>query len=153
MSGSREIKNRKAFFEYEILEKVEAGIVLTGSEVKSIRDGKINLSDSYARIDGDEVFLVNCNISEYRNAVAFGHNPVRKRKLLLHRSEIRKLARRIDEKGLTVVPIRVFFNDRGIAKLELGIGRGKQSHDKRQAKKARDSDRELRREVSRYREQ
>lgn len=150
MAASKGLKNRKAFFEYEIVEKVEAGIVLHGSEVKSARDGKINLVDSYARFDGGELFLVNCNISEYRNAATFGHNPVRKRKLLLHRAELRKLERRIEEKGMTAVPIRFFFNERGFAKVELGIGRGKQSHDKRQALKERDSDREVRREMSKY---
>lgn len=148
MAPQREFKNKKAFFEYHILEKVEAGIALIGSEVKSIRDGNLNLSDSYARIDEGEVFLVNCHISEYRNAPTFGHEPRRKRKLLLHRREIRKLRKRVEEKGLTLVPLRVFFNQRGYAKVELGICRGKQVHDKRQAIKAREVDRDVRREMS-----
>ena len=101
-------------------------------------------------MDGGEVYLVNCHISEYKNASMFGHDPLRKRKLLLHRAEVRKLERRIDEKGFTVVPIRVFFNKRGFAKIELGIGRGKHHGDKRQVVKARDTEREMRREISRY---
>jgi SsrA-binding protein len=150
MSHSKEFKNRRAFFEYDVLEKVEAGIALKGSEVKAIRGGFLNLSDSYARLDGEEVFLVNCHISEYKNAAAFNHEPLRKRKLLLHRAEIRKLEKRVDEKGLTLVPIRIFFNARGIVKVELGICRGKQAHDKRQALKNRDAAREIRREISKY---
>jgi SsrA-binding protein len=146
----REFKNRRAFHEYHVLEKVEAGIALVGSEVKSIREGNMNLSDSYARVEEGQVFLVNVHISEYKNAGAFGHEPLRRRKLLLHRAEIRKLERRVEEKGLTLVPLRVFFNARGIAKVELGICRGKQLHDKRAALKARDTEREIRREISKY---
>lgn len=150
-TGQRgEQKNRKAFHEYEVLEKVEAGIVLMGSEIKSIREGKLNLSDSYARVEDGEVYLLNCHIGEYRNAGTFGHEPLRKRKLLLHRAEIRKLEVRIQEKGLTVIPLRVFFSPRGFAKIELGIGRGKQTHDKRHAVKERETEREIRRELSRY---
>jgi len=143
----KEFKNRRASYEYHILEKAEAGIVLTGSEVKSIREGKLNLSDSYARVDGGEVFLVNCHISEYKNA-SFGHEPLRKRKLLLHRREIRKLEKATAEKGLTLVPLRLFFNDRGYAKVEIGVARGKQRHDKRQSMKERESEREIRGEMS-----
>jgi SsrA-binding protein len=146
----KEFKNRRAFHEYHVLEKVEAGIALVGSEVKSIREGNLNLSDSHARVEDGEVFLVNVHISEYKNAGAFGHDLKRKRKLLLHRAEIRKLERRVEEKGLTLVPLRVFFNARGIAKVELGVCRGKQLHDKRAALKARDTEREIRREISKY---
>jgi len=146
----KEFKNRRAFHEYHVLEKVEAGIALVGSEVKSIREGNLNLSDSYARVEEGQVFLVNVHISEYKNAGAFGHDPRRRRKLLLHRAEIRKLERRVEEKGLTLVPLRVFFNARGLAKVELGICRGKQLHDKRAALKARDTEREIRREISKY---
>ena len=119
----REFKNRRAFHEYHVLEKVDAGIVLVGSEVKSIREGDINLSDSYARVGDGEVFLVNFHISEYKNAGAFGHEPLRKRKLLLHRAEIRKLEKKVEMKGLTLVPLRLFFNARGIVKVELGVCR------------------------------
>ena len=149
MAAQKDYRNRRAFYEYHIEEKVEAGIVLLGSEIKAIRDGKLNLSDSYARVDGKEVFLVNCHISEYKNA-SFGHEPLRKRKLLLHRKEIRKLQKRVAEKGLTLVPLRVFFNARGYAKVELGIGRGKQHRDKRQGLKDRDQKREIDRQMSRY---
>jgi SsrA-binding protein len=149
MPAQKDYRNRRAFYEYHIEEKVEAGMVLMGSEIKAIRDGKLNLSDSYARVDGKEVFLVNCHISEYKNA-SFGHEPLRKRKLLLHRKEIRKLEKRVGEKGLTLVPLRVFFNARGYAKVEIGIGRGKQQRDKRQAMKTRDTEREIRRQMSKY---
>ena len=150
IQGHREFKNRKAFHEFEVLEKVEAGIVLRGSEVKSMREGGLNLSDSYAKVEDGEIHLLNCHITEYKNAKAFAHEPKRKRKLLLHKAEIRKIEKRIEEKGLTVVPIRVFFNDRGFAKVELGICRGKQVHDKRAAVKKRETEREIRREMTRY---
>lgn len=149
MSSGREYKNRKALFQYQVLERVEAGIALVGSEVKSIRDGNLNLSDSYARIDGEEVFLVNCHISEYKNAKTFPHEPLRRRKLLLRRPEIRKLVRKVEEKGCTLIPIRVYFSDRGFVKVELGVCKGKRQHDKRASIKERDLDREVRRETTR----
>ena len=148
--ADKQIKNRRAFYEFHVLEKVECGIVLLGSEIKSIRDGKMTLTDAYARVQGGEVFLIGSHISEYKNASHFNHEPKRKRKLLLHRAEIRKLMRRVDEKGLTLVPLRVFFNKRGFAKIDLGICRGKQSHDKRQALKSRETEREVKREMSKY---
>ena len=150
MAAPKEFKNRKAFFQYHVLETVEAGMALIGSEVKSIRDGKLNLSDSYAQINGGQVFLVNCHISEYKNAPTFGHQPLRKRKLLLHRAEIRKLQKKVDERGCTLIPLKVFFNARGYAKVQLGVCKGKQTHDKRQAVKERELDREIRREISRH---
>lgn len=148
--GAQQFKNRRAFYEYHVLEKVECGIALMGSEIKSIRDGKIIMSDSYARIEDGEVFLVNCHISEYKNSAHFGHEPLRKRKLLLRRAEIRKLERKVELKGYTLVPLRVYFNKRGYAKVELGVCRGKQLHDKRQSLKSRDTEREVQREMSRY---
>lgn len=150
MSGHKEFKNRRAFYEYEVLEKVEAGISLRGSEVKSIREGNLNLSDSYARLDAGQVFLVNCHISEYKNAVAFSHEPLRRRKLLLHRSEIRKLEKRVEEKGFALIPLRVFFSPRGLVKVELGICKGKKLHDKRQAMKSKEADRDIQRQYSEY---
>jgi SsrA-binding protein len=150
MSAQKEFRNRRAFYQFEVLEKIEGGIALIGSEVKSIREGKINLSDSFARIEGDEVYLLHCHIAEYKNAGRFGHEPLRKRKLLFHRREIAKLARRVVGKGLTLVPLRVYFNARGIAKVELGLCRGKQLHDKRRAIKERESRREIERESSKY---
>jgi SsrA-binding protein len=144
----KEIRNRRAFYEYHVLEKVEAGLALIGSEVKSLRDGKVNLAESYARLEDGEVFLVNCHISEYKNAGNFGHEPLRKRKLLLKRQEIRKLARRVEAKGLTLVPLRLYFSPRGYAKVELGICRGKQLHDKRRAAREKEGEREIRREMA-----
>ncbi len=147
---TKQFKNRRAFHEYHVLEKVECGIALMGSEIKSIREGKIIMSDGYARIDGGEVFLVNCHISEYKNSPHFGHDPLRKRKLLLRRAEIVKLERKVEVKGCTLVPLRLYFNKRGYAKLELGVCRGKQLHDKRQSMKSKDTEREIQREMSRY---
>jgi SsrA-binding protein len=149
MSQQREFKNRRVVHQFHVLEAVEAGIVLMGSEVKSIRQGNLNLTDSYARLDDGEVYLVHCHISEYKDAGLFGHEPLRRRKLLLHRSEIQKLERRVKEKGCTLVPLRVFFSARGIVKVSLGVCKGKQTHDKRQDLKAREADREMRRAASR----
>jgi SsrA-binding protein len=138
------IVNRKARHDYEILESYEAGMVLTGSEVKSLRDGRANLKDSYARLEKSELFLLNLHISPYAPASHFGHEPERSRKLLLHREEIDELAGQLNERGLTLVPLRVYFKN-GRAKIELGLGRGKKAYDKRQSIK----DRELRREADR----
>jgi SsrA-binding protein len=147
-SGPPQIRNKRAFHEYHVLEKVDAGIALQGTEVKSIRDGKITLGESYVRVDNDEVYLVNCHIPEYKPGSWTNHDPNRKRKLLLHRKEIVKLRVRIEEKGLTIVPLRLFFNQRGYAKIEIGVCRGKQLHDKRQAMKERDANRDIARQIS-----
>ena len=136
--------NRKARHEYEILETFEAGMVLTGSEVKSLRDGRVNLKDSFARVDKGEVFLMNVHISPYTAANRFGHEPERTRKLLLHRDEIDKLAGKVNERGLTLIPLRIHFK-KGRAKVVLGLGRGKKAYDKRESIKAR----EMRREADR----
>lgn len=141
-------RNRRARHEYDLLEKVEAGIVLTGTEVKSLRNGKANLEDSYAEIDRDEVWLLGCDIPEYLQANRMNHLPKRKRKLLLHRREIGKLATRSNEKGLTLVPLSIYFK-KGIAKVELSVAKGRKTYDKREALKKqeakRDIDRALRR--------
>lgn len=150
-STAREIRNRQAFFQYEVLEKVEAGLVLIGSEVKSIRDGNVSFADSYVRVDDGEAFLLSCHIAEYKNAKAFGHEPLRRRKLLLHRRELRKLEKKVETRGVTLIPLRIYFNARGIAKVEVGICRGKQLHDKRRTARERESEREIRREMSKYR--
>ncbi len=150
MATQKQFKNRRAFYDFHVLEKVECGVVLRGSEIKSIRDGKINLTDSHARIMGGEVILLGCHIAEYKNASHFGHEPTRPRKLMLHRAEIRKLEKRVEGKGFTLIPLRLYFNKRGYAKVELGICQGKQLHDKRQSKKSRDADREVQRELSKY---
>jgi SsrA-binding protein len=150
MPAAREFRNRRAFYEYHVLEKVEAGLALIGSEVKSLREGSVNFADSYARVEDGEVFLVGCHIAEYKNARAFGHEPTRRRKLLLHRCEIRKLGKAAEIKGHTLVPLRIYFNKRGFAKVEIGVCRGKKLHDKRLAAREKETEREIRREMSRY---
>jgi SsrA-binding protein len=141
-------KNRKARFQYHIEETVEAGLVLTGSEAKSLRAGAANLSDAYAQVQRGEVYLLKAHIAPYTNAGKYGHAPERPRKLLLHRREIDRLGGRLREKGLTLVPIELYWKD-GRAKVELGLGRGKKLHDKREAIAARESDRRLRQAVRR----
>ncbi len=142
-------KNKKAFFNYEILGSYEAGISLLGSEVKSIREGRISLKESYAEIKGREVFLVNCHISPYESANRFNHEPTRERKLLLHRQEIKRLTGKIKEKGLTLIPTKVMINDKGKVKVEVSLARGKRVYQKREAIKERDRDREMRAELKR----
>ncbi len=134
-------RNRKALFEYEVLEEYEAGLVLAGTEVKSLRDAKVQLLDAYATIDGGEAWLHHLHISEYSMAFTGNHEPTRKRKLLLRRSEIAKLHPKVREKGLTLVPLEVHFRD-GLAKLKLGLCRGKAAHDKRATIKKKDEKRD-----------
>ena len=134
--------NRKARFNYEILDKYEAGIELTGTEVKSLRNGKSNIKDSYANEYKGEMILYNAYIPEYLQANRFNHEPRRPRKLLLHRREIGKLAGAVQREGMTIVPLRLYFNDQGRAKIELAIARGKKTHDKRETEKQRDWNRE-----------
>lgn len=141
--------NKKAKFNYEILERIEAGISLLGSEVKSVREGGISLKESHAEIKGGEVFLINCNISPYEAASRFNHEPKRDRKLLLHRREIKRLTGKIQEKGLTLVPTKVFFNDKGKVKVEVSLAKGKRAYKKREVIRERDRDRELRAELKR----
>jgi SsrA-binding protein len=135
-------ENRKARFNYEIGEVVEAGIALTGTEVKSLRQGKATIAESYADARGGEIWLVNSNIPEYLQASRFNHAPKRPRKLLLHRRQIDKLAAAVDREGMTIVPLKMFFNDKGRAKIEIALGRGKKLHDKRETEKKRSWDRE-----------
>ena len=135
--------NKKAYHDYFILEKLEAGIALQGTEVKSIREGRINLKDSYAIVKAGEIFLFNCHISPYSHGNRENHEPTRSRKLLLHRGEIRKLTGKSQEKGLTLVPLRVYLR-RGRIKLELGVARGKKLYDKRETERRKDADREAR---------
>jgi len=139
--------NKKASFNYELLEKFEAGISLRGTEVKSIRQGKVSLKESYAEIKKGEVFLVNCHISPYESASWFNHDPTRERKLLLHRREIKRLTGKIQEKGLTLIPTKVFFNDKGKVKIEVALAKGKRAYQKREVIRERDRDRELRAEL------
>ena len=135
-------ENRKARHEYEILETFETGIVLTGSEVKSLRAGKSNIAESYASEEGGEIYIINAYIPGYKEANRFNHEERRPRKLLLHKSEIAKLIGGIRREGMTLIPLRLYFNDQGRAKLEIALARGKKLHDKRQAEKSRDWDRQ-----------
>ena len=134
--------NRRARFNYEIGDTVEAGIVLTGTEVKSLRVGKATIAESYADAKGGEIWLVNANIPEYLQASRFNHAPKRPRKLLLHKRQIAKLAIAVDREGMTIVPLKLYFNEKGRAKVELAIARGKKLHDKRETEKKRSWDRE-----------
>lgn len=133
--------NKKAFHEYFILEKIEAGICLLGTEVKAIREGRLNLKDSYALVQSGEMFLFNCHISPYSHGNRENHDPTRSRKLLLHEREIRKLIGKTQEKGLTLVPLRVYLK-RGKVKVELGVARGKKLIDKRDTERRKEADRE-----------
>jgi SsrA-binding protein len=135
-------ENRKARFNYEIGEVVEAGIALTGTEVKSLRQGKATIAESYADAKRGEIWLVNANIPEYLQASRFNHAPKRPRKLLLHRRQIDKLAVAVEREGMTIVPLKMFFNEKGRAKIEIALGRGKKLHDKRETEKKRSWDRE-----------
>jgi len=135
-------ENKKARFDYEILEKFEAGLVLTGSEVKSLRDGAVNLKDSYVSFRNSEAFLQNAHISVYTASSYNNHHTERLRKLLLHKEEINKIMGRVQEKSLTCVPLKLYFKG-GRVKVEIGLGRGKKTHDKRQSIKKKESDREL----------
>ena len=150
MGESDIVVNRKARFSYQILDTYEAGIMLQGSEVKSLREGKVNLTDAYAHIRNHELFLINCHISPYPPANQFNHEPTRTRKLLLHREEIDRLISKIKEKGLTVVPLKLYFQ-KGKVKVQLGLAKGNQAHDKRQDMKKRDTDREIARAMKKRR--
>lgn len=143
--------NKKAYHDYTIESTIEVGIMLTGAEVKSLRAGKANLRDGYARIQGEEIFLVNVHISPYVYANLQAPDPLRERKLLLHKREITKLIGKVHEKGFALVPVKIYFNDRGKAKLALGLAKGKKLYDKRAALKKKQTDRETQREVSKYR--
>lgn len=135
-------ENRKARRNYEIEETFEAGIMLSGTEVKSLRTGKANIAESYASDEDGELFLINAYIPEYAEASRFNHEPRRPRKLLLHRKEIHKLMVGIQREGMTIVPLRLYFNDRGIAKIEIGLARGRKLHDKREVERKRDWNRQ-----------
>ncbi len=134
--------NRKANYEYEILDKYEAGISLLGTEVKSLREGKANLSEAYGAVQKDEVWLMNLHINEYKYGNINNHDPMRKKKLLLNKREIRKIKSHLEEKGLTFIPLKLYFKD-SLVKLEMGIARGKKLYDKRESIKKRDTERRL----------
>ncbi|MBH0193569.1 MAG: SsrA-binding protein SmpB [Nitrospira sp.] len=139
--------NRKAYHDYFIEEKFEAGIMLTGTEVKSLREGRANLQDSYASVKDGEAFLHHCHISPYSHGNLMNHDPIRVRKLLLHKKEIHKLLGKTQQKGLTLVPLRIYFSERGKAKVELGLAKGKKLHDRRDTIKAREAGREVERAI------
>jgi SsrA-binding protein len=137
--------NRKAYHDYHIEEKLEAGLVLKGTEVKSLREGRVNLKDSYASVDHNEMILHHCHISPYSHGNIMNPDPVRPRKLLLHRKEINRLLGQIQQKGLTLIPLRVYFTPRGHAKVEVGLAKGKKQYDRREAIKEREAGREVER--------
>lgn len=137
------IKNRKVTFEYELIEKFVAGIKLAGTEIKSIRGGKVNLTESYCQFFGGELFVKNMHISEYDFGTCNNHEARRDRKLLLNRKELTKLEKKVRESGLTIVCVKLFINDRGLAKLEIALARGKKTYDKRESLKQKDAQRDM----------
>lgn len=151
MKNSINIKNKKAKFEYEILDKYVAGIKLAGTEIKSIREGKASITESFCEFNNGELFVINMTVQEYSHATHFNHNPKSARKLLLQRRELRKLEKEVKNSGLTIVPLRVFINDRGLAKMQIALAKGKKLYDKRETIKDRESKRRLDRIQKDYR--
>jgi SsrA-binding protein len=141
--------NKKARHNYVVLDRMEAGIALLGTEVKSLRDGQVSLDEAFARLQGEELFLLGCHIKPYSAGSAHNHDPLRPRKLLLHRQQIRKLASKVTQKGQTLVPLAIFFNKRGLAKVDLALVRGKTKADKRDTIRERDARRDMQREPRR----
>jgi SsrA-binding protein len=142
-SNSVNIKNKKARFEFEFIDTLVAGIVLKGTEIKSIREGKASLQEAYCYFNRGEIFIKAMNITPYAEATHFNHDPVRERKLLVKKKDIEKWQSKMEEKGLTIVPVRLFMTDKGLAKMEIALAKGKKIHDKRNSIKERDSKREL----------
>jgi SsrA-binding protein len=138
-----EIRNRQAYYDYFIDDKYDAGIVLTGTEVKSLRAGRASFNDSYCYFHRGEMWVKSLHIAEYSHGTSSNHDPLRERKLLLNKKELRKIESKIKEKGVTVVPLRIFFSDKGLAKIEVGLGKGKKLYDKRETIKQRDNQREM----------
>jgi SsrA-binding protein len=139
------IKNKRAGFEYFLTDKVTAGIVLSGTEIKSIREGKVNLTDSYCLFTGNELFVVNLHISEYTFGTHYNHEPKRARKLLLTKRELRKLQLKVKDKGITIIPVELFINEKGYAKVTIAVAKGKKFYDKRESIKEKDNRREMER--------
>ncbi len=151
MTGNRiNIKNKRATFDFEILEKFVAGIVLGGTEIKSIRESRASLVDSYCYFIKNEMWLKGMNIAEYFYGTFSNHQPTRERKLLLNKKELNKLLRKTKESGLTIIPLRLFLNDRGLAKIEIALAKGKKQHDKRETLKQKDASREIDRVKKKY---
>ena len=140
-----EIKNRTATFDYFIEDKFDAGMVLTGTEVKSLREGKASFNDSFCLFDHGDLYIKGLHISPYSHGSYANHNPTRDRKLLLKKKEINRISQKLKEKGFTIVPLRIFFSDRGYAKIQIGLGKGKKLHDKRETIKERETEREIKR--------
>jgi SsrA-binding protein len=138
-----EIKNRQAYFEYFIEDKYDAGMVLSGTEVKSLREGRASFNDSYCYFNKGELWIKSLHIAEYSHGTSNNHDPVRERKLLLNKKELRKIEAKIKEKGSTIVPLKIFFSQKGIAKIEVGLGKGKKLYDKRETIRQRDTEREM----------
>ena len=143
-----EIKNRSAYYEYFFDDKFVAGIILTGTEVKSLRAGKASFNDSFCIVHKGEVWLKSFHIAPYSHGTVNNHEPLRERKLLLQKREIKKMESRLKEKGYTLIPLRLFFSEKNLAKMEIGLGKGKKLHDKRESIKKRDVDREIRRHLN-----
>ena len=143
MQKTVNILNKRARFDYEILERYTAGIVLAGSEIKSIRLGKASIAESFCEFQGHELFAINTNIEEYAYSRSFSHAPKSERKLLLNKKELKNLQKSVQNKGLTIIPLKLFTNEKGIAKLEIGLCRGKKNYDKRETMKERDTKRDL----------
>ena len=142
-----DIRNRSAFHDYSIEDKYDAGMVLTGTEVKSLRDGRASFNDSYCYFNKGELWIKSLHIAEYSHGTVNNHDPLRERKLLLQRKELRKMEAKIKEKGFTIVPLRIFFNEKGLVKMEIGLGKGKKHYDKRESIKQRDTEREMKRYI------
>ncbi|MFY8004930.1 MAG: SsrA-binding protein [Chitinophagaceae bacterium] len=147
---AQELHNRQAFFNYYIIDKYVAGIVLLGTEVKSIREGKLSFNDSFCLFDSGELWLRGLFIASYKLGTSNNHIAIHDRKLLLHKKELRKLQQKIKEKGLTLVPLKVFFTDKNLVKVEIGLGQGKKLHDKRETIKERDTQKEIKRALNKY---
>lgn len=147
--ATREISNRQAYYNYHIEEKYDAGIVLLGTEVKSIRDGKVSFNDSFCLFDKGELWIRSMYIAEYSHGTVNNHIAVHDRKLLLTKRELKKLQNKVKEKGYSIVPLRIYFNNKNLVKMQIGLGKGKKSYDKRETIKARDTEREMKRFVNR----
>ena len=143
--------NKKAYRNFELVEKFEAGLQLLGTEVKSLRAGQADLSGSYAKIRNDECWLVGASITQYAQASTYNHEPLRDRKLLLHKAQIRKITVKLEQRGFTLVPLKIYFNDRGLAKAQIALARGKRQYDKRRTISERDQKRDVDRSMKKYR--
>jgi SsrA-binding protein len=147
LSNKINIENRRARFDYQFLENFTAGLVLKGTEIKSIREGKAGLSDSYCYFKNGELFIKNMHVTEYSEASFYNHEPMRERKLLLNKQELSKLEKKVKDQGLTIIPVRLFINEKGFAKLEIALSKGKKQFDKREDIKKRDLEREIGRKI------